>query len=95
MLKCERCGEEFKPYWQLTEIQDKKCEKCFYLENEKKELRLWTALIKIGIGFLLLIITPQSNVPFTVFGFLLIILGLVKLIEDAFMHRHSLVKKLE
>ena len=90
MPTCEKCGEEFKPYWRLAEIQNKRCEKCEYLENERKDQRIWTALIKTAVGFLLIIFTPLSSIwPFKVLGFFLIILGLIKLIEDALMHRRS------
>ncbi|RLA92816.1 MAG: hypothetical protein DRG25_05655 [Deltaproteobacteria bacterium] len=85
---CEKCGEEFKPYWNFTDIQNKKCEKCAYLESEEKERRIWNALIKIMIGFLIVIINPESTcVPLEVIGFILILFGTIKLIEDAIMHK--------
>jgi uncharacterized paraquat-inducible protein A len=90
MTTCEKCGEEFKPYWRLAEVQDKRCEKCEYLENERKDKRIWTALLKAAVGFLLIIFTPSSSTwPLKVLGFFLIALGLIKLIEDALMHRRS------
>jgi hypothetical protein len=88
MANCERCGEEFKPYWRLTEVQDKRCEKCEYLEENRKNKRIWTALFKAAIGFLLIIFTPSSSTwPLKTLGFFLIGLGLIKLTEDALMHR--------
>jgi hypothetical protein len=90
MAMCEKCGEEFKPYWRLADLQNKTCEKCAYLEEEKKNKRIWNALIKTTAGFLLIIFTPPSSAwPLKILGFSLIILGLIKLIEDAMMHRHS------
>jgi len=90
MTTCERCGEEFKPYWRLAEVQDKRCEKCEYLEEERKNKRIWTALLKAAVGFLLILFTPSSSTwPLKVLGFFLIALGLIKLIEDALMHRRS------
>jgi len=90
MTTCEKCGEEFKPYWRLAEVQDKRCEKCEYLEEERKNKRIWTALLKAAVGFLLILFTPSSSTwPLKVLGFFLIALGLIKLIEDALMHRRS------
>ena len=87
MATCEKCGDAFKPFWRLTEIQDKVCEKCLYAESGDKERRVWTALIKIIIGFLIIIITPPSRSLFLqVIGFFLVISGIIKLIEDAVMH---------
>ena len=87
MPTCEKCGDEFKPHWRFTDVQEKVCEKCLYVESEEKEHRVWTALIKILVGFLVIIINPQSRSVFVeVIGFLLVILGTAKLIEDAVMH---------
>jgi uncharacterized paraquat-inducible protein A len=90
MAMCKKCGEEFKPYWRLAEIQDTKCEKCAYLEEEKKNKRVWNALIKAVIGFLLIFFSSSFSAwPLKILGFFLVILGLIKLIEDALMHRRS------
>ncbi|HPD61005.1 MAG TPA: hypothetical protein PKV48_04500 [Thermodesulfobacteriota bacterium] len=90
MATCEKCGEEFKPYWRLAELQDKRCEKCEYLEEEKKNKRIWTALLKIMVGFVLIIFTSSLSAgPLKVLGFFLVVLGLIKLIEDAIMHHRS------
>ncbi|MFH0813135.1 MAG: hypothetical protein V2A69_09925 [Pseudomonadota bacterium] len=88
MSACEKCGEDFKPYWRFTDVQEKRCEKCTYQESGEKENRVWNALIKIVIGFLIIIINPQSRSLFLeVIGFLLVIFGTIKLIEDALMHK--------
>lgn len=88
MALCEKCGDNFKPYWRLADIQEKKCEKCEYLADEKKERKIWNALIQIVIGFLLIIMNPGSfSVPLEVIGFVLVLFGTVKLIEDALMHK--------
>ena len=88
MVACEKCGEDFKPYWRLTDVQDKKCEKCEYLGEEDKEKRIWNALIQIVIGFLIIIMNPESSsLPLEVVGFILVLFGTVKLIEDALMHK--------
>ena len=90
MATCEKCGEEFKPYWRLAELQDKRCEKCEYLEEERENNRIWTALLKAVVGFLLVIFTPVSSAwPLKILGYFLIMVGLIKLIEDALMHRGS------
>jgi len=90
MATCEKCGEEFKPYWRLAELQNKRCEKCEYLEENRKNKRIWTALLKAAIGFLLILSAPSSSMwPLKALGFFLIVLGLIKLIEDALMHRRS------
>jgi uncharacterized membrane protein HdeD (DUF308 family) len=90
MATCEKCGEEFKPYWRLAELQNKRCEKCEYLKEKRKNKRIWTALLKVAVGFLLIIFTPASSTwPLRILGFFLIVLGLIKLIEDALMHRRS------
>ena len=90
MTTCEKCGEEFKLYWRLAEVQDKRCEKCEYLEKERKDKRIWTALLKAVVGFLLILFTPSSSTwPLKILGFFLIALGLIKLIEDDLMHRRS------
>jgi len=90
MALCEKCGEAFKPYWRLAEVEDKRCEKCDYLANEGKDKRIWTALIKIVLGFLLIIFLPQSPpAPFHIVGFLLVTFGVIKLIEDAIMHKRT------
>jgi hypothetical protein len=68
MTTCEKCGEEFKPYWRLAEVQDKRCEKCEYLEKERKDKRIWTALLKAAVGFLLTLL-PSSTWPLKVLGF--------------------------
>ena len=88
MAICEKCGEEFKPYWRLTDIQDKRCEKCEYLGNEKQEKWIWNALLQIVTGFVIIIINPESiNLPLEIIGFLLVLFGTIKLIEDAIMHK--------
>ena len=89
MAICEKCGEEFKPYWRLAEIQDKKCEKCEYVEDEGKNKRIWTALLKVVVGFLIIIINQTKSFPLEVVGILLIIFGLIKLFEDAIMHKRQ------
>jgi hypothetical protein len=90
MATCEKCGEEFKPYWRLAELQNKRCEKCEYLEEEKKNKRIWTALLKAAVGFLLIVFTPSSSTwPLKGLGFFLVVLALIKLIEDALMHNRS------
>ena len=87
---CEKCGEEFKPYWRLADLQNKRCEKCEYLEKEGKNKRIWTALLKAAVGFLLIAFTPSSSTgPLKILGFFLIVLALIKLIEDALMHHRS------
>lgn len=90
MAMCEKCGEEFKPYWRLADLQNKRCEKCEYLEKEGKNKRIWTALLKAAVGFLLIAFTPSSSTgPLKILGFFLIVLALIKLIEDALMHHRS------
>ena len=88
MATCEKCGEEFKPYWRLADIQDKRCEYCEYVADKDKEKRIWNALIKIVIGFLIVIINPETvSIPLEAIGFLLVLFGTVKLIEDELMHK--------
>ena len=87
MATCEKCGDTFKPFWRFADVQDKVCEKCLYLESGDKEVRVWTATIKIIVGFLIIIITPSPGSLFLhVIGFFLVISGIMKLIEDAVMH---------
>jgi len=45
-------------------------------------------LIQIVIGFLIIIMNPgSSSLPLEVIGFVLVLFGTVKLIEDALMHK--------
>ena len=88
MAMCEKCGEDFKPYWHLDDVQDKRCEKCEYRASEGKEKRIWNALVIIAIGFLIIIVNPESiSLPLEIIGFLLVLFGTIKLIEDAVMHK--------
>jgi hypothetical protein len=88
MATCEKCGENFKPYWRLTDVQDKKCEKCEYVGDKQKEKRIWNALIQIVIGFIIIIMNPEAlSLPLELIGFVLVLFGTVKMIEDAMMHR--------
>jgi len=88
MTTCEKCGENFKPYWRLAEVQEKRCEKCEYVGDEEKERKIWNGLIQIVIGFLIVLMNPEStSLPLEVIGFVLVLFGTVKLIEDALMHK--------
>jgi hypothetical protein len=87
MATCEKCGDAFKPFWRFTDVQDKVCEKCLYGESGDKQRRVWTAMIKIIVGFFIIIITPSPGSLFIqVIAFFLVISGIIKLIEDVVMH---------